>query len=52
MARELVIMKSTAGTGHFYTAKLNLKGATEKLEVKKFDPQVRKHVIYRQEKMK
>lgn len=52
MARELIILRSTAGTGHFYTSKKNLKGATEKLEVKKFDPRVRKHVIYREEKMK
>ena len=52
MARELVRLVSTAGTGHFYVTKKNLKGAPEKLEMKKYDPKAREHVIYREAKMK
>jgi large subunit ribosomal protein L33 len=52
MARELVKLVSTAGTGHFYTADKNAKAKPEKLEVKKFDPVARKHVIYKEAKMK
>ena len=52
MARELVKLVSTAGTGHFYTADKNAKAKPEKLEVKKFDPVARKHVIYKEAKIK
>ena len=42
--REQVKMVSTAGTGHFYVTTRNKKLSTEKLEFKKYDPKVRKHV--------
>ncbi|HNY40169.1 MAG TPA: 50S ribosomal protein L33, partial [Bryobacteraceae bacterium] len=41
MARILIRLVSTAGTGHFYTTSKNPKTKTEKLVIKKFDPKVR-----------
>jgi large subunit ribosomal protein L33 len=52
MPRELVKLISTAGTGHFYTMTKNQRTKPEKLETKKFDPKVRKHVTYREAKIK
>jgi large subunit ribosomal protein L33 len=49
--REQVKMVSTAGTGHFYVTTRNKKLSTEKLEFKKYDPKVRKHVPYREGKI-
>ena len=50
--RDKIKLVSTAGTGHFYTRTKNTKASREKLEIKKFDPVVRKHVIYKEQKMK
>ncbi|MFN3322743.1 MAG: 50S ribosomal protein L33 [Bryobacteraceae bacterium] len=49
--RVLIKLVSTAGTGHFYTTTKNPKTKTEKLELKKYDPVVRKHVPYREYKI-
>ena len=46
--REKIRMNSTAGTGHFYTTDKNKRTMPEKLEMKKFDPVARKHVIYKE----
>ena len=43
---------STAGTGHFYTTTKNKATHPEKLELRKYDPVVRKHVLYKEQKMK
>jgi large subunit ribosomal protein L33 len=43
---------STAGTGHFYVTKKNPRNQTEKLEFRKYDPVVRKHVAYKESKIK
>jgi large subunit ribosomal protein L33 len=45
-------MNSTAGTGHFYTTDKNKRTMPEKLEMKKFDPVARKHVTYKEGKIK
>ena len=50
--REKIKLESTAGTGHFYTTTKNKKNTPDKLEFKKYDPVVRKHVIYREAKIK
>jgi large subunit ribosomal protein L33 len=50
--RDKIKMESTAGTGHFYTTTKNKKTTTEKLEMKKFDPVARKHVSYKETKLK
>ena len=50
--REKVRMNSSAGTGHFYTTDKNKRTMPDKLEIKKYDPVVRKHVIYKEGKIK
>jgi large subunit ribosomal protein L33 len=50
--REKIKLESTAGTGHFYTTTKNRRAKPEKLEMKKFDPVARKHVIYKEGKIK
>ena len=51
-AREKIRLVSTAETGHFYTTDKNKLNMPEKMEIKKFDPVVRKHVIYKEAKIK
>lgn len=50
--RDKIKLVSSAGTGHFYTTTKNKRTTPEKLEMKKFDPVVRKHVLYREAKIK
>jgi large subunit ribosomal protein L33 len=50
--REKIKLVSSAGTGHFYTTTKNKRTMTEKLAMKKFDPVVRQHVIYKEVKIK
>ncbi len=49
--RENIKLVSSAKTGHFYTTTKNKKLQTEKMEIKKFDPTIRKHVIYKEGKI-
>ena len=48
----LIKMVSTADTGYFYVAKKNARTKTEKLEMRKYDPVARKHVLFKESKMK
>ena len=48
--RDKIKLESTAGTGHFYTTDKNKRNMPEKMEIKKFDPVARKHVIYKETK--
>ena len=50
--REKIKLVSTANTGHFYTTTKNRRTMPDKMEMKKFDPVVRKHVIYKEAKIK
>ena len=50
--REKIKLESSAGTGHFYTTTKNKRTMPEKMEIKKFDPVARKHVIYKEAKIK
>jgi large subunit ribosomal protein L33 len=50
--REKIKLESSAGTGHFYTTTKNKRTMTEKMSIKKFDPVARKHVIYKETKIK
>ena len=50
--REKIKLVSSAGTGHYYTTTKNKRTMSEKLELKKFDPVVRKHVVYKEAKIK
>lgn len=48
----LIKMISSADTGYFYVKKKNPRKATDKLELSKYDPVVRKHVPFRESKIK
>ena len=50
--REKIKLESSAGTGHFYTTDKNKKTRPEKLEMIKFDPKARKHVTYKETKLR
>ncbi|RQW82998.1 MAG: 50S ribosomal protein L33 [Methylococcus sp.] len=50
--RDKIKLVSSAGTGHFYTTTKNKKNMPEKMEIKKFDPVVRQHVMYKESKIK
>ena len=50
--RDKIKLESTAGTGHFYTTTKNKKTISEKFSIKKFDPVARKHVLYKETKLK
>ena len=45
-------LNSTADTGHFYVTKKNARTMTEKMVVKKYDPVARKHVDFKENKIK
>ena len=50
--REKIKLESTAGTGHFYTTTKNKKTMPGKMEIKKYDPKARKHVAFKETKLK
>ena len=50
--REKIRLVSTAGTGHFYTTDKNKRNMPGKFEIKKYDPVVRRHVLYKEAKIK
>ena len=50
--RDKIRLVSSAGTGHFYTTDKNKNTMPEKMEIKKFDPRIRQHVMYKEAKIK
>jgi large subunit ribosomal protein L33 len=50
--REKIKLLSSANTGHFNTTTKNKRLHPDKMEVKKFDPKARKHVVYKETKIK
>ena len=50
--RDKIKLESSAGTGHFYTTTKNKRTTPDKFEIKKFDPVARKHVVYKETKLK
>jgi large subunit ribosomal protein L33 len=48
---DKIRLVSTAGTGYFYTTDKNKKNMPEKMEIKKYDPKVRKHVVFKESKI-
>jgi large subunit ribosomal protein L33 len=48
----LIKLVSSADTGFYYVTKKNPRAKTAKLELKKFDPVVRKHVVFKEAKIK
>ena len=51
-AKNDIKLVSSANTGFFYVTKKNPKNNTNKLELKKYDPVVRKHVVFKEGKIK
>ncbi|RME59588.1 MAG: 50S ribosomal protein L33 [Candidatus Dadabacteria bacterium] len=50
---ETTFLVSTAGTGYFYALRKNKKktrGDIKKLKLKKYDPVIRKHVVFEEKK--
>ncbi len=45
-------LESTAGTGYYYVTKKNSRNMTDKMVVKKYDPVIRKHVEFKEGKIK
>ena len=55
MAKAVTIkvkLQSTADTGYFYVTKKNSRTMTEKLSMKKYDPIAKKHVEFKETKIK
>lgn len=50
--RDKIKLVSSAGTGHYYTTTKNKRTQPTKLEFSKYDPVVRKHVPYKEAKIK
>jgi large subunit ribosomal protein L33 len=50
--RDKIKLVSSAGTGHYYTTTKNKRTTPNKIEIKKYDPVVRKHVLYKEAKIK
>ena len=51
-ATILVKLVSTADTGFYYVTKKNPRTTTEKLQFRKYDPVVKKHVAFKESKIK
>ena len=49
---QKIKLLSTAGTGFFYVTKKNARTMTEKMTVRKYDPVARKHVEFKEAKIK
>ena len=45
-------LESSAGTGYYYVTKKNPRTLTDKLTLKKYDPVVRKHVEFKEARIK
>ncbi len=50
--RDKIRLVSSAGTGHFYTTDKNKRNTPGKMTMKKYDPVIRKHVMYKEAKIK
>ena len=48
--RPIVKLRSTAGTGYTYVTRKNRRSDPDRLTLKKFDPMVRRHVEFREER--
>ena len=51
-ATILIKLVSTADTGYYYVTKKNPRNITEKMEFRKYDPVVCKHVVFKEAKIK
>ncbi len=50
--RLKIKLVSSSGSGHFYTTYKNTRNTVKKININKYDPVIRKHVIYNEFKIK
>ena len=50
--RPVIKLRSTAGTGYTYVTTKNKNNTRERIELKKYDPVIRKHVMFKEAKIK
>ena len=48
--RPVIKLRSTAGTGYTYVTTKNKNNTRERIELKKYDPVIRKHVVFKEER--
>ena len=48
--RPIIKLKSTAGTGYTYVTRKSKTNTRERIELRKFDPKARQHVVFREER--
>ena len=48
--RPIVKLRSTAGTGYTYVTRKNRRSDPDRLVLEKFDPVLRRHVDFREER--
>ena len=48
--RPIVKLKSTAGTGYTYVTRKSKTNTRERIELRKYDPKARQHVIFKEER--
>lgn len=48
--RPIIKLKSTEGTGFTYVTRKNKSNSRERIELKKYDPVLRRHVIFKEER--
>ena len=48
--RPIIKLRSTAGTGYTYVTKKNHRNNPDRLVLSKYDPMVRRHVDFREER--
>ncbi|MBQ0901621.1 50S ribosomal protein L33 [Micromonospora sp. U21] len=48
--RPVVKLRSTAGTGYTYVTRKNRRTNPDRLVLRKYDPMVRRHVDFREER--
>ncbi|WP_129843508.1 50S ribosomal protein L33 [Streptomyces sp. RFCAC02] len=48
--RPVIKLRSTAGTGYTYVTRKNRRNNPDRLELRKYDPVARRHVLFREER--
>ncbi|TDC11051.1 50S ribosomal protein L33 [Nonomuraea longispora] len=48
--RPVIKLKSTAGTGYTYVTTKNRRNHPHRLALRKYDPRIRQHVLFREER--
>ena len=49
--RDKIKLVSSANTGHYYTTTKNKRAMPDNIEIKKFDPIAKKHVLFKESKL-